>query len=218
MPAKLDLYKRHKDEYVTPKTPALVKVGPAKYLSVEGRGEPGGKDFTAAIGALYGSAFTIKMTRKFAGKGDYKVCNLEGQWWCDGGDEAFLSTPRDRWRWALLIRVPELITAADLKRAVGTLLKKGKGPEMERVRLVTLREGLCVQALHVGPYSDEPATVGAMCRFARASGLEFAGKHHEMYLSDPRRVAPARLRTILRHPVRKARRGGGAPGSAPSGR
>ncbi len=198
---QLDLYKKHKAEYLAPKEPALVEVGPAKYLSIEGEGEPAGEDFQAKIQAMYGAAFTIKMTRKFAGKGDYKVCHLEGLWWTGGKGSDFLKVPRSRWRWKLLIRVPEFIAPDDLAAAKEALRKKGKPPEFEQVELETIEEGPCVQMLHVGPYAEEPQTIAQMAAFARAQGLAFHGRHHEIYLSDPRRVPPERLRTILRHPV-----------------
>jgi hypothetical protein len=200
---KLDLYKEHKAEYVAAKAPVLVKVSPAKYLAVDGRGEPGGEAFTAGVGALYGSALTIKMARKFAGKGDYKVCGLEGLWWTDRKVLSPADLPaRQEWQWKLLIRVPEFIRSADLKSALAALEKKGKSPQAA-VRLETIREGLCVQMLHVGAYGDEPKTIAAMHALVRENGLAFKGPHHEIYLSDPRRVAPERLKTILRHPVEK---------------
>jgi hypothetical protein len=192
--AKIDFYKTHKHEYVTPKQPALVQIGPAKYLAIEGQGKPGGPQFQAQIGALYGAAYTIKMTRKFAGRGDFKVCALEGQFWGFAKGKRSMS-------WKLLIRVPGYITARDLKDAVAALVKKGKGAETDRLRLETLKEGKCVQVLHVGPYDQECETIAVMEAFAKENGLAFHGLHHELYLSDPRRVPPERLRTILRHPV-----------------
>ena len=199
---KLDLFKKHKAEYVAPKKPVLVKLGPAKYLSVEGRGEPSGVAFQVAIGALYAVAFTIKMTRKFAGKGDYKVAWLEGLWWGPNKAAPFaVKSPAD-WRWKLLIRTPTFVAVRDLARAQQALLAKGKAPEVRKVKLETIREGKCVQMLHVGPYEREAPTLEAMHDFAHAEGLEFRGVHHEIYLSDPRRVPPAKLRTILRHSVR----------------
>ena len=198
---KLDLFKKHKAEYVTPKMPVLVKVGPAKYLAVQGKGEPAGAAFQAAIGALYAVAFTIKMTRKFAGKGDYKVAWLEGLWWGPNKAAPFaVESPKD-WRWKLLIRTPTFVSARDLARAQQALLAKGKAPGFRTVKLETIREGKCVQMLHLGPYDGEAATLEAMHDFAHSRGLEFRGVHHEIYLSDPRRVPPAKLRTILRHPV-----------------
>ena len=192
---KVDLYKLHKSEYITPKEPALVDAGAAKYLTAEGAGAPGGEKFQEAVGALYSMAFTMKMAKKFAGQ-DYKVCHLEGLWW---GIE--LMEPQDSWRWKLLIRVPDFIGARDLKQTAASLKAKGKPDLPVEIRLETLREGRCVQVLHTGPYSDEGATVARMEAFAKGKGLAFAGTPHEIYLSDPRRVAPEKLRTILRIPV-----------------
>lgn len=198
--AKLDLYKEHKAEYVTPRQPVLVNVKPAKYLTVTGQSAPAGKEFQAAIGALYGVAFTMKMTRKFAGQ-DYKVCHLEGQWWGENETGDFSTQPPETWNWRLMIRVPEFIRESDVKSAVKKLKEKGKGDDADHVRLETIKEGKCVQMLHVGPYGEESATISRMIEYAQQSGLTCRGRHHEIYLSDPRRVAPAKLRTILRQPV-----------------
>jgi len=199
---KLDLYTLHKAEYAATRKPAFVEIKPAQYLVIGGQGAPGGDAFTACIGALYGMAFTIKMTRKFAGEQDYTVCKLEGQWWCDGLAN-FSQAPRDQWRWDLLIRTPDFIAPDDLATAAAVLTKRGKGAGVDQVRLETLAEGTCVQMLHVGPYDQEGTTVALMKEFALSRGCEFHGRHHEIYLSDPRRVAPERLKTILRCPVRK---------------
>jgi len=199
---KLDLYKKHKAEYLAGKAPALVETGPAQYLAIAGQGAPEGTPFQEAIGALYAVSFTIKMTRKFAGLGDYKVCHLEGIYWGGGDEKNFFDLPRDAWEWKLLIRTPDFIGKEDLAEAVRTLKAKGKPPIVAEVRLETLEEGRCVQMLHVGPYADEPASVARMEAFAKEQGLRFRGRHHEIYLSDPRRVPPERLRTILRYPVR----------------
>ena len=199
---KIDLYKLHKGDYVASRKPVLVTIKDAAYLAITGQGEPGGESFTDKIGALYGAAFTIKMTRKFAGEQDYSVCNLEGQWWSDGSDN-FSSIPKAEWRWKLLIRTPDFVSAAELEKAVATLLKRGKSPAVREVRLESLAEGPCVQMLHVGPYEREPETICLMKAHAEKSGLRFKGRHHEIYLSDPRRVPPEKLKTILRHPVTK---------------
>ena len=196
---KTDLYRRYKREYVAPKNPALVRVGPARYLSVSGRGDPNGPGFGAAVGALYGVAFTIKMAKK-AAKKDYVVAKLEGLWWGERRGKLLIDAPRKTWRWKVLIRVPTFVTAADLGRAKRELLRRGKSGGT--VRLESLREGRVVQLLHVGPYDREHESLGRMEEFARAQGVRFAGRHHEIYLSDPRRVAPTKLRTILRRPVR----------------
>lgn len=200
---KLDLYKQHKAEYVQAKKPTLVPVGSVPYLAIDGQGDPGSEEFQACVGALYGMAFTIKMTRKFAGLGDYKVCHLEG-WYGHSKKYACLTeVPRAEWLWTLAIRVPEFIASADLAAACRTLLAKGKGEAVKRVRLETIDEGLCVQMLHVGPYAAEPETIARMAEFVTAEGLTFHGRHHEIYISDPRRVKPEKLKTILRFPVRR---------------
>jgi hypothetical protein len=196
--AKLDLYKKHKAEYAASRKPMLVTIGPASYLSIIGQGKPGGPEFTARVGALYNVAFTIKMAKKFAGF-DYAVCKLEGLWWETKGKGG---SGQAEWSWKLLIRVPEAIEATDRAAALATLAKKNKGPLVNEVRLETITEGLCVQALHVGPYAQEPETIARMKAHAEENGLAFHGQHHEIYLSDPRRVAPEKLRTILRQPVK----------------
>jgi len=202
---KLDLYRQHKAEYAASKsTAAVVTVGQAKYLAIQGQGEPGGDVFTAAVGGIYGAAFTIKMTRKFAGKGDYKIAPLEGLWWGDADSKTdFLNLPRSQWRWKLLIRTPDAVAQSDLDAAKDALRAKGKPPQFEDVMLESIEEGRCVQMLHVGPYAAEAGTLAAMEQFAADSGLEVHGLHHEIYLSDPRRTAPEKLRTILRLPVRR---------------
>ena len=202
-PAKIDLYKLNKTEYAATKKPVFVQTKPTKYLAIEGQGAPGGQEFTACIGALYGAAFTIKMTRKFAGQQDYAVCKLEGQWWTDSTPD-LSKVEREKWRWNLLIRTPGFVANADLKKAVAVLLERGKGHEVKRVRLETLNEGTCVQMLHVGPYDKECETIAMMQAFAEQQGRQFHGRHHEIYLSDPRRVPPERLKTILREPVARA--------------
>lgn len=199
---KVDLYKAHKADYITPRQPALVDIARATYLTIDGQGEPGGAAFEARIAALYATAFTIKMTSKFAGQ-DYIVCKLEGLWWTDDRNSDFLSVPKDQWRWKLLIRTPSFIQRRQLASTRDTLLAKGKPAEVREVKLETIHEGRCVQMLHVGPYEAEAGAISAMQAFAAEQGMRFHGLHHEIYLSDPRRVSPDRLRTILRHPVKR---------------
>ena len=198
---KIDLFKQHKDEYAAPKEPALVTVKRSSYLTITGKGEPGGDVFQARAGALYAVAFTIKMTYKFAAGQDYKVAPLEGIYWGKTKADGFTSLPKSQWNWTLMIRTPEFIKQKQLKDALAALKEKGKGPEVAEVKLETLAEGKCVQMLHVGPYDAERETVERMLAFASDKGLKPAGPHHEIYLSDPRRVPPERLRTILRQPV-----------------
>jgi hypothetical protein len=199
--AKLDLYKLHAAEYVAPRQPALVQTRPARHLAVGGEGAPGGEVFQSRIGALYAVAFTVKMTRKFAGLQDYTVGRLEARYFMP--DRKPLP-PMSAWRWQLLIRTPDFIAPADLEKAVAALHKRGKEGDAALVALETIDEGACVQMLHVGPYGREEETLAIMRRFADGKGLRFAGPHHEIYLSDPRRVAPEKLKTILRLPVAPA--------------
>ena len=189
---KLDLYAEHRDEYVAPREPTLVDVGPGRFVAITGHGKPGGPEFANAVGALYNVSFTIKMASKAAGS-DYAVSKLEGIWWKEGKSV--------EWTWQLLIRVPEFITKKHLAEAVTKLLERGKDDAVGRVTLETLDEGKCVQVLHVGPYTAEKATIARMRAFATQHGLTFRGRHHEIYLSDPRRVEAEKLRTILRQPV-----------------
>jgi hypothetical protein len=191
-PSKLDLYAEHRDEYIAPREPTLIDVGPARYLAITGKGKPGGEAFAEAVGALYTVSFTIKMASKAAGS-DYAVSKLEGLWWKEGASVG--------WSWQLLIRVPEFITKKHLAAAVAKLLERDKGEVVSRVTLETLDEGKCVQVLHVGPYAAEEPTLAKMRKFAADRRLSFTGRHHEIYLSDPRRVEDEKLRTILRQPV-----------------
>ena len=198
---KLDLYRKYSKEYAASRNPAFVKIGSATYLFISGKGAPGGEAFSEAIGALYGVAFTVKMTRKFAGKQDYAVSKLEGLWPDFKCGEPI--PDKDQWTWQMLIRTPDFVKQNEIKQAVAVLQKRGKGAGAERVHLESIEEGLCVQALHVGPYEDAVATLAIMKSFAEKEGMKLRGVHHEIYLSDPRRVEPAKLKTILRHPVER---------------
>ncbi len=187
----VDLFKEHKTEYTTPKKPVLVNVGQGHYLAVSGQGEPGGPEFQEAVGALYAMAWTLKMTRKFGGEPDFKVGALEGVY-------------HDRCDWQLLIRVPSFVTKAEIKKAAETLVKKGKPDAVRRVELIRLKEGQCTQVLQVGPYETVMQTVETLKTWAAEQGLQCNGPLHEVYLNDPRRVAPEKIKTIVRHPVKKA--------------
>lgn len=198
---KLDLYKQHKEEYVTPKSPVVVDVGEARYLTIVGQGEPGGRAFVSKVGVLYSVAFTVKMKSKAAGR-DYAVAKLEGLWWGAKSKHDFFGEPRSTWNWKLLIRTPVFITDKDVQNAAKTLADKGKDAGVNEVRLETISEGRCVQVLHVGPYSTETETIGRMTEVMKEEGLTQNGLHHEIYLSDPSKTAPEKLRTILRVPVK----------------
>ena len=190
---KLDLYKELKTEYAAPKKPVLVKTRPAQFLTIDGDSKPGDETFQARLGALYNIAYTIKMTKKFAGEQDYKVCGLEGLYW---------DKPGGGWTWKLIIRTPDFVKKADLKQAAAKLREKGKPAEVSEVQLEKIKEGECVQMLHVGPYDQEQPTIDEMKRFAESQGKSCQAPHHEIYISDPRRVKPEKLRTILRYPVK----------------
>ena len=200
---KIDLFKEYKSEYKATAKPGFVEVSSAHYLMIDGQGAPGSAAFEERIGALYSVAFTIKMTRKFAGLGDYTVCKLEGLWYTEDASDDFATIPQDKWCWTLMIRTPECVKEPDLNKAVKALLDKGKANAVKDVRLESLKEGKCVQILHVGPYDKVSEAIEKMQALAEDSGLAFTGKHHEIYLSDPRRVAPERLKTIVRRAVRR---------------
>jgi len=190
---KLDLYATHKAEYIAPKQPEFVTVGPAQYLAIEGTGAPGEALFQESVGALYAAAYTIKFASKFAGN-DYKVCTLEALYWGD--------IPKD-WHWKLIIRIPEFIGKKELKAAQQKLAGKGN-PLIDQVTIEKLKEGRCIQLLHVGPYDRVHEAFARMKAHVEANGLGFRGAHHEIYLNDPRRVKPEKLKTIVRMPVAKA--------------
>lgn len=198
---KLDLYKKHQSEYIAPRKPTLVDTLPASYLLAEGMGEPGGESFQSKVGALYGMAYTMKFQSKFAGR-DYTVGKLEGLWWTRDGNAPSPGMPKDNWCWKLMIRTPDFMGEKERLLAIATLQERGKQGEFSSVRIESLAEGQCVQMLHVGPYDAEHETLAAMAQFAQSQGLTTHGLHHEIYLSDPRRVPPEKLRTILRLPVR----------------
>ena len=146
-------------------------------------------------------AYTMKMASKFAGR-DYGVCKLEAQWWVDSG-KWFTSESKDDWSWRLLIRTPDFIGNREMEATRRQLAEKGKDPLFNQVELIALDEGQCVQMRHVGPYDQEAESIRLMESFAAEQGCRFDGLHHEIYLSDPRRVAPEKLRTILRMPVKQ---------------
>lgn len=205
-------YKKEYPEFYLPKAvPSLVDVPSMNFLAVRGRGDPNaaGGEYQAAMSLLYGIAFTIKMSKKgdhrIDGYFDYVVPPLEGFWWQDGVvgiDYAH----KESFRWISLIRLPDFVTRADFDWAIAEATQKKK-TDFSKVEFLTYHEGLCVQCMHVGPYDDEPATIARMDAFLRENGCEAdisdTRFHHEIYLSDARRVAPEKRRTVLRHPIRR---------------
>jgi len=179
-----------------------------QFLTITGQGDPGGAVYARALGALYPLAYGIKFAQKAQGA-DFVVPPQQSLWWADDPG-SFVRAERDKWQWRAMIRMPDGVTADDLDAARAAaevkLAKKGVDiAALAEVGLLTLEEGDCLQTLHVGPYSDEaPVLADLHDRVMPEAGLTFNGKHHEIYLGDPRRVAPEKLRTILRQPVRPA--------------
>ena len=192
-----DLYRARADDAV------LVEVPRMKFLMVDGQGDPRAEDYQQAVAALYGVAYALKfMLKKARPPQDYTVMPLESLWWCQG--KPFDLERRSDWRWTALILQPEFVTPRLVKDAVERVAARRANPALARVRADEFAEGPCVQMLHVGPYCEEARSIARMHAFLTANGYEPAGKHHEIYLGDPRRVAPEKLRTILRQPVRRA--------------
>jgi len=201
---KIDLFRTHNDQYRATTKPILVEVTPARYLAVDGVGEPGGSTYQEKVAALYSVAYALKFGAKATGR-DYVVAKLEGLYGIDGQPASeLLSIPRDQWKWRHLIRQPDFIDRGALEEAQNGLRSKGKEGDFGAVQLVDIDEGPCVQILHIGPYADEQPTIEAMHTFVADQKLSLHGWHHEIYLSDPRRVPPERLRTLLRHQIESA--------------
>jgi len=206
MAGKIDLWIEHK-ELFSPKAgkPELVRVPPFSYLQVDGEGDPNTcADFQAAIGALYSLAYTLKFQLKKSKGTDFRVMPLSGRFHAED-PRVFLEGRMQEWKWTLMVALPSVVTAADLKQArEQARARKNASPALPLVRKEVLREGLCAQVLHVGPYAAERPTIEALHAFLADKGLTFAGSHHEIYVSDPNRTAPAKLKTIIRQPVKKA--------------
>jgi hypothetical protein len=202
--AKLDLRKQYKDLFTAGSEPHLLTVPPLLYLCLDGRGDPTrSPDFGAAMQALYALAYGLKFTAKKQQPSlDFAVMTLESLWWAEDMD-AFSLEERDQWLWRAIILQPEFITPELLDTVRTEVLKKK--PEitgaLNQAYLDTLEEGLCAQIMHIGPYSTEKPTLDTLHAFIEAQGLRMIGKHHEIYLSDPSRSTPDRLRTIIRQPV-----------------
>ena len=206
-----DFKKEYKEFYLPDKKPSVVLVPKMNYLAVRGQGDPNQKDgeYKQAIGLLYGIAFTIKMSKKgghqIDGYFDYVVPPLEGFWWQPGVTGINYAHKED-FRWISVIRLPDFVTKADFNWAVDEATKKKK-TDFSKVEYITYDEGLCVQCMHIGSYDEEPKTVALMHEYMEQQGyaLDITDQrlHHEIYLSDARKVAPEKLKTVIRHPVRK---------------
>ena len=206
-----DFKKEYKEFYMPKNKPAIITVPKMNYIAVRGQGDPNDEtgDYKSAIGLLYAIAFTIKMSKKgdhqIDGYFDYVVPPLEGFWWMEGVDGIDYAHKED-FHWISVIRLPDFVTEEDFKWAVNEAAKKKK-QDFSKVEFLTVEEGLCVQCMHIGSYDDEPATVNMMHDFLEQQGYEpdITDKrlHHEIYLSDARKVVPEKLKTVIRHPVRK---------------
>lgn len=206
-----DYKKEYKEFYMPKAKPEIVSVPKMNYLAVRGSGDPNveGGEYKESIGLLYGIAFTIKMSKmgnhRIEGYFDYVVPPLEGFWWQEGTEGIDYGRKED-FRWISLIRLPDFVTKEDFKWAVTEASEKKK-QDFSKVEFLSVEEGLCVQCMHIGAYDDEPETVALMDRYLEENGYEndFSPErmHHEIYLSDARRVAPERRKTVIRHPVRK---------------
>jgi len=202
----VDLVKQLKPLYApSPRHPAIVEVPELSFLMIDGRGDPNSSEaYQDALGALYGIAYTLKFTLKKAEpERDFKVAPLEGLWWADTEAPSMdaLQADRDSWNWTMMIAVPDGVTAAEVAAAAVAAARRRPLPAAGRVRLERVAEGLAAQIMHVGPYSAEAPTIARLHAFVDAEGYELRGRHHEIYLGDPRRTAPERLKTVIRHPV-----------------
>lgn len=202
MAEKID-FKRQLPAYRAPRGSfEVIEVPALRYLMIDGQGDPNtSTQFTEAIEALYPLAYKLKFASKNELDRDYVVMPLEGLWWAEDMDAFTSRRDKSRWQWQLMIMVPGWINAGLFEQALGQVAAKNAPPRIEEVRLEELAEGLCIQTLHEGPFDDEGGVLERMHEAADAQGLRLSGKHHEIYLSDFRRTAPEKLRTILRQPV-----------------
>ena len=211
MAMAFDFKKEYREFYMPPKKPTIITVPPMNYIAVRGQGDPNTEDgaYKQAIGLLYGISYTIKMSkkgsRKIEGYFDYVVPPLEGFWW-QGGVQGIDYTHKENFNWISLIRLPDFVTKSDFDWAVAEATNKKK-TDFSNVEFITYNEGLCVQCMHIGAYDDEPATVRLMHEYIEQRGYSLdiseSRFHHEIYLSDVRKVSPEKLKTVIRHPIIK---------------
>lgn len=206
-----DYKKVYKEFYMPKRKPEIVTVPAMQYVAVEGVGDPNeeGGAYKQAIGVLYAIAYTIKMSKmgehRMEGYFDFVVPPLEGFWWQDGIKGVEYSHKK-AFRWISVIRLPEFVTEKEFAWAVSEVERK-KGIDCSSAKLVTVEEGLCVQMMHVGSYDDEPDSIALMDAYLEENGYETdfseSRLHHEIYISDPRKVAPEKRKTVIRHPIKK---------------
>lgn len=200
---KIDFKKTMKELYVpSAKGFALVQVPPMPFIMIDGEGSPDGEAYNRAVQWIYSVVYPIKfMAKKKLGK-DFVAPPLEGLWWADDMS-AFVADKKDDWKWRSMMMLPTWATSEMFEEAV-TKAEGKLGQRPDSLRMEEFEEGLCVQIMHIGPYSEEAPTIAKMHQeFIPQNGLTENGHHHEIYLSDPRRVAPEKLKTVLRQPVKK---------------
>jgi hypothetical protein len=202
---KIDLKKQLKHLYQpTHKEFTIVDVPPLKFLMIDGKGNPNtSQAFQEAMQALYGMSYTLKFASKKELGIDYTVMALEGLWWADDM-EAFSLGAKDTWYWTVMMLQPDHITPEFVETAREQLARKKDVPALPRLRYETFHEGLSVQIMYFGPYADEGPTIARMHAFMQDNGYTFNGKHHEIYIGDPRTAALEKLKTVIRQPVKKA--------------
>ncbi len=206
-----DYKKEYKEFYLPKNKPSIVEIPKMNYIAVRGKGDPNREDseYKQSISLLYGIAFTIKMSKKgthqIKGYFDYVVPPLEGFWQQEGAEEIDYAH-KEGFQFISVIRLPDFVTKEDFDWAVAEASAKKK-MDFSKAEFLTVDEGLCVQCMHIGPYDDEPATIALMHDYITQQGyaLDISAKrlHHEIYLSDPRKVDPQRMKTVVRHPVKK---------------
>ncbi len=202
---KLDLKKTLKYLYApSTKAASVVNVPAMHFIMVDGRGDPNtSQEYTDAMQALYSAAYTLKFKIKKEMGVDYPVMASEGLWWVDDMRE-FSEARKEDWKWTMMIMQPEIVTPSLFTQAVEQALQKKGLPSLSRLRFEQFHEGLSAQIMYIGPYSAEGPTIARLHQFVAESGHIRAGKHHEIYLGDPRRTAPEKLHTVIRQPMRKA--------------
>ena len=198
---KLDLAKEDKAYYTARTAPELIEFGQLPYLAIAGSGAPAGNEFTSKVGALYSLAYGVKNRFKKENK-DFVAAKLEGLWWVEP-DKPALEVPREEWKWKLLIRLPHFVTSESVAMAKEDVLRKKGLDLVKEIGFEKITEASCVQIMHIGPYATEPETIAKMKRFMEENNLVENGRHHEVYLSDPTKMAPGKMQTILRQPVKK---------------
>lgn len=205
-----DYKKEYKEFYMPAKRPSIVEIPKMNYIAVRGKGDPNSEEgeYKESIGLLYAVAFTIKMSgrggHKIDGYFEYVVPPLEGFWW-QQGEKGIDYSHKENFNFISVIRLPDFVSKEDFNWAVREATEK-KNKDFSKVEFLTYDEGLCVQCMHIGMYDEEPKTIGMMESYAREQGYETdlseRRLHHEIYLSDPRRCKPERLRTVVRHPIK----------------